>query len=195
MLGQAWMEIDPALGGRAPGHVVYFYQNDAALAATVARFLAAGWRTRQPLVVLATARHREAIADSLSALGCDCRSGDRNGAVTFADTDDTLSSFMTAAGLDTDKFKISMERLFEQSRRESDRRRVLFYGEMVDVLWRDGHPRLALQLEEQWNGLACGRSFSLLCGYAIDRFADPDQAPAFDAVCHLHEHVIDGVHR
>jgi hypothetical protein len=195
MLTEVRMEIDPALGGRAPGHVVYFYQNDTALGATVARFLAAGWRTRQPLVVLATAPHREAIADSLNALGCDCGRGDGNGAVTFADADETLSSFMTPAGLDVDKFTISMERLFDESRRESDRRRVLFYGEMVDVLCREGHPRLALQLEALWNDLACGRSFSLLCGYAIDRFADPDQAPAFDAVCHLHEHVIDGVHR
>jgi hypothetical protein len=184
------MEIDPALGGRAPGHAVHFYQNDAALGATVARFLAAGWRTHQPLIVLATQPHCDAIADSLRALGCDC--GD--GAVTFADAETTLASFIKADGLDADRFTRSMEQLFERSRRDSGRRRVVFYGEMVDVLWREGHPDLALQLEELWNDLARGRSFSMLCGYSISRFSEPDQAAGFDAVCHLHEHVIDGVH-
>lgn len=191
MLGQARMEIDPALGGRAPGHVVHFYQSDAALGATVARFLFAGWRTRQPLVVLATRPHRDAIADSLRALGCDCD----DPSLTFADAEETLTSFMTGDGLDVDRFKLSMERLFEHSRRESDRRRVLFYGEMVDLLWRDGHAAAAIELEELWNELGRGRSFSLLCGYAIGRFAEPDQASGFDAVCRLHEHVIDGVPR
>jgi hypothetical protein len=191
MLDEARMEIDPALGGRAPGHAVHFYQSDAALGATVARFLLAGFRTRQPLVVLATRPHREAIADNLTTLGCDC--GDPS--LTFADAEATLAFFMTGAGLDVDRFRLSMERLFEQSRRESDRRRIVFYGEMVDVLWRDGHPAAALKLEELWNELGRARSFSLLCGYGIGRFAEPDQAPGFDAVCHLHEHVIDGVHR
>jgi hypothetical protein len=185
MLGEARMEIDPALGGRAPGHVVHFYQSDAALGATVARFLLAGWRTRQPLIILATRSHRDAIADSLRTFGCDCD----DPSFTFADAEETLASFMTGDELDPARFKLTAERLLAQSRR------VVFYGEMVDVLWRDGRAGAALKLEELWNDLAGGRSFSMLCGYAIERFSDPDQATGFDAICHLHEHVIDGVHR
>jgi len=44
------------------------------------------------------------------------------------------------------------------------------YGEMVDVLWRRGDTRAAIQLEMLWNDLANRHDFSLLCGYAMGNF-------------------------
>ena len=40
---------------------------------------------------------------------------------------------------------------------------VRAYGEMVDLLWRDGNPEGAIALEEHWNDLGTLFTFSLLC--------------------------------
>ena len=44
------------------------------------------------------------------------------------------------------------------------------YGEMVDVLWREGKCEEAIELEILWNDLAKRYAFSLLCGYAMGSF-------------------------
>lgn len=186
------MEIDPTLGGAAPGHAVHFYQSDTVLSETVARFLAAGWQTGQPLVVVATRQHREAIADSLSSLGCDCGGAEGNSRFTFFDASETLATFMAGKMPDETLFRLKAKQIFERSRHARERRRVLFYGEMVDVLWRDGKPDAAIRLEEIWNELAGAHSFSLLCGYASDHFSGAPDPDRFDILCRLHDHVITG---
>jgi signal transduction histidine kinase len=63
------------------------------------------------------------------------------------------------------------------------------YGEMVDVLWRDGNSNAAIRLEELWNDLATKHSFALLCAYAMGNFYHETNG-AFEQVCQLHTHVI-----
>jgi signal transduction histidine kinase len=65
-------------------------------------------------------------------------------------------------------------------------RRLWIFGEMVDVLWRDGNPTAALRLEELWNELADVYSFELLCGYSMEHFSRASHADEFAAVCAQH---------
>jgi anti-sigma regulatory factor (Ser/Thr protein kinase) len=44
-------------------------------------------------------------------------------------------------------------------------RHVRAYGEMVALLWEQGDPGAAIELEGLWNDLAETRVFSLMCGY------------------------------
>ena len=46
------------------------------------------------------------------------------------------------------------------------------YGEMVGILWSQGHAVAAMRLEELWNELLRELPFSLLCGYLIDGGSD-----------------------
>ena len=61
------------------------------------------------------------------------------------------------------------------------------YGEMVDVLWKDGKEAAAIRLEMLWNQLANTRKFSLLCGYSMGSFY---KDAAFDDICQQHTHVV-----
>lgn len=61
------------------------------------------------------------------------------------------------------------------------------YGEMVDVLWKDGMTAAAIKLEILWNRLANTHDFSLLCGYAMGNFY---KDASIDDVCHHHTHVV-----
>jgi signal transduction histidine kinase len=63
------------------------------------------------------------------------------------------------------------------------------YGEMVDLLWRDGNTEGALQLEQLWNDLAHTYEFSLLCAYAMGNFYRSGDAERFQQICRHHTRV------
>ena len=64
------------------------------------------------------------------------------------------------------------------------------YGEMVDLLWRDGHSQAAIELEVLWNKLALSLDFALLCGYSMGSFYK--QVDQLESIRVLHSHVING---
>jgi hypothetical protein len=63
------------------------------------------------------------------------------------------------------------------------------YGEMVDVLWKQGRTESAIKLEILWNKLALKYNFALLCGYSMGSFYK--QSKQLDRVIAQHTHVID----
>jgi hypothetical protein len=70
----------------------------------------------------------------------------------------------------------------------SGRTMIRAYGEMVDVLWKDGKAEAAIRLEMLWNKLANQHGFALLCGYAMGNFFK--QTALFEEVCRQHTHVM-----
>jgi hypothetical protein len=64
---------------------------------------------------------------------------------------------------------------------------IRIYGEMVDVLWKNGQQEAAIDLEMLWNQLAITHAFSLLCGYAMGHFYKDAQ---FQDICRQHTHVV-----
>jgi hypothetical protein len=62
------------------------------------------------------------------------------------------------------------------------------YGEMVNVLWRDGREEAAIQLEILWNRLARRYPFALLCGYSMELIAK--KTDLFEEVCRQHTHIV-----
>jgi CheY-like chemotaxis protein len=63
------------------------------------------------------------------------------------------------------------------------------YGEMADVLCRQGNHAAAQNLEELWNAHFPEPGFKVLCGYAIEDFDHDSQAQTFRAICRQHTHV------
>jgi signal transduction histidine kinase len=68
--------------------------------------------------------------------------------------------------------------------------RVRAYGEMVDLLWKDGNASAALRLEELWNEESARHSFELLCAYAMGSFYREGDHERFLRVCSSHTHVL-----
>ena len=66
---------------------------------------------------------------------------------------------------------------------------VRAYGEMVDLLWKDGNIEGAIALEELWNGLAVKYSFNLLCAYSMGNFFKEAHTHSFRAICASHGRV------
>ena len=61
-----------------------------------------------------------------------------------------------------------------------DRTLIRAYGEMVDVLWKQGRIEATIRLEMLWNKLANRYGIALLCGYAVGNF---DKRPRLSRKC------------
>jgi hypothetical protein len=169
-------------------HAVQFYGNEQSLFTTVAGFLGEGLISGQPAIVIATESHRIAIVEHLCGRLIDCESARRNGSLLLLDAEDTLGQFMIGDAPDPDLFEQNVGRLIQQMVDGRGRPLIRAYGEMVDVLWKQGRPEAAIKLEILWNKLAMKFRFALLCGYAMGNFYK--QARHLDEVCAQHTQII-----
>jgi signal transduction histidine kinase len=183
--------LDPLLFAvDEPSHIVQFYENDAYLASAVSDFLAAGLRNGQPVLVIATRAHRDGFAIRLKAKGIDPGAALESGQLTMLDAEETLSLFMAGSVPNAERFSRSLGAVLNKLSAGTTSTVIRAYGEMVDVLWRQGNIEGAVRLEELWNQLAAGHRFALLCAYGIDNFDRESDSPGFEAICRQHDHVI-----
>jgi hypothetical protein len=168
-------------------HAVRFYDNDKALAQIVADFLSAGLTIGEPGIVVATPAQRAAIVRELIARNVDVVQLQRSDGLILLDAEETLSSFMSNGTPDGEKFTARMCEVIRRASGTQTDCTVRVYGQMVDILWKDGKHQAAIRLEMLWNQLANSQAFSLLCGYAMGHFYKDAN---FHEICSQHTHVI-----
>jgi signal transduction histidine kinase len=172
----------------SPTHAVQFYEEEEFLFDAVAHFLVGGLQAGDRVVVIATAAHREGFLERLQAVGVEAM---ESGQLVLLDAPETLAKFMVGGMPDPDLFRDFIGRVMATLKGEGHRRaRVRAYGEMVDILWREGNSRAAIRLEELWNIAGKDHSFSLLCAYVMGNFYKEGDEARFFEVCRNHSHVI-----
>jgi len=129
-------QFSAAPRARASVHDVAFYENDIALCASVAQFLAGGLQAGEAAIVIATSEHREAIAALLATRGIDIAALTKRGHVTLLDAAETLCDFMSDSMPDPQLFEQRVGSLIAHAIRVSGREHVAAFGEMVDILWQ-----------------------------------------------------------
>jgi signal transduction histidine kinase len=169
-------------------HIVQFYEAESSLVENVVEFLAAGIRAGEPVVVIASPEHRAAFVEGLVQRGVEFARHDHD--VVMLDARDTLATFMDRDMPDWQRFNNMVGAVIQRLLSRTVAPRVRAYGEMVDLLWRDGHRPAAIRLEEYWNDLGTSLSFSLLCAYVMGNFVKSGDTAAFREVCKTHSHVI-----
>ncbi len=176
-------------GGRGAGqfHAVRFYETEDSIYRIVAEFVGDGLAAGQPAIAIATAAHRGGIVRALRARSLDVDRFQTGGALLLLDADETLADFMVNGGPDAALFASKMSDAVDQACRGRRNGKVRAYGEMVDVLWRDGLHEAAIRLEVLWNQLASARRVSLLCGCSMSHFYTD---AALDDICKQHTHVV-----
>jgi len=137
-----------------PYHAVRFYDDEKSLAKIVAEFLGDGLTDGTPGIVVATPAQGAAIVRELGARGLDVVSLKQSDDLVLLDAADTLSSFMANAKLDARAFNDSLCAVIARVCRGRTDRTVRIYGQMVDILWKEGKRDLAIRLEMLWNQLA-----------------------------------------
>jgi len=168
-------------------HAVRFYESERSLAQITAQFFAEGFADHHPAIVAATPSFRAALLIELSARSLDVVELQRSRELLLLDAKDTLSFFMADGKPDASKFNEVMCAAIETVCEGLTECRVRVFGQMVDVLWRDGQQDAAIELEMLWNQLARSRAFSLLCGYAMGNFYKDSNV---HDICGQHSHIV-----
>lgn len=176
-------------------HAVQFYEDEGFLVNAVSSYVKPSLAARQPVLIIATPERRRAVVDRLQALGVDAEAAERDRVLGLVDARTALEDFMVDGMPDAGRFDASMGGLVRGRRMAFPSVPLRAYGEMVDLLWQDSNPAAAIRLEQLWNGLAATHDLSLLCAYAMSRFAGSLHANGFADVCAQHAHVrpADGV--
>ena len=176
--------------GTPHNHAVQFYDADAYLTSEVARYLAEGLRKGDAAIVIATQAHKRGIMADLKRLGVDWKQARDEGQLVILDARQTLASFMTGALPDSNRFELVIGGQVRKAVEYCAAGRARAYGEMVDILWKDGNGTAAIALERLWNDLLARYDLSLLCAYAMNGFANAADQETFRAVCEAHTHVL-----
>jgi len=151
-------------------HAVTFYDSSSSLWRRVVDFVSAGFNVGEPALVIATPAHRFGICNELQSRHLDPQLLEEDGELLLLDAADTLTLFMADGMPQRERFtevaRAALARLC-QGRKGCT---IRAYGEMVDVLWKEGQDAAAIRLEMLWNQLALTDDFSLLCGFSFGTF-------------------------
>ena len=169
-------------------HVVHFYDDEATRQVSVADFLTQGLESDEQLVVIATPENWQAFHGHLSERGQLVDRALRSGRITVHEARQTLASFMRRGRPEPATFERVLTNILDRAARPLHRP-LRLYGEMVDLLCRDGHSEAAVELERLWGGLGQRRNLSLFCGYAIESLATVDDG-LFAQICAEHSRVV-----
>src|SRR5262249_52164736 len=141
-------------------HSILIYDTEDVLTDAVAQFLAAGFMQGDRMIAITTAEHGQAIREKLSAL-FDVETATRSGQLVLRDARELLASLMVDGMPCAERFEELVGSLVDQSMR--GRTSLRAFGEMVDLLSREGRPEAAYRLEELWCGLVGRARFWVLC--------------------------------
>jgi len=179
-------DLVPAVRRALNFHAVCFYEDAQSLARTVAGFIGDGLIAGDAAIVIATPMNCAAIHERLAAIDVDPQKRIAQSNLLILDAQKVMDSFMVGGLPDEGRFHHTMRPIMDKVAGRS-RPPVRAYGEMVDVLWRNGQEAAAVSLEMLWNPLLAPGKCSLICGYASEHVG---RGSGFETICHQHSHVV-----
>ena len=148
-------------------HFAQLHRDPQALTEAVTLYLQTGLRRGNGVVVIATPGHVDLFLNTMRSDDMDPGVYLKSGQLELHDAELTLRKFMRHDVPDWEEFRDAMSSVFERVR-AFGRGTTRAYGEMVDLLWREGKQDAAIRLEDYWNELARLYPFSLFCSYMLD---------------------------
>jgi hypothetical protein len=170
-------------------HFAQLHRKRDELVKAVGQFIETGLQRQQGVVVIATNTHTALILDYLTRQEIDSESCRRSGQLVLRDAEATLETFMRGDMPDWAEFRRHVGSLIE-SVQSSGLSAIRAYGEMVNVLWKQGKAGSAIKLEEYWNSLAQIYPFSLFCGYMLDHHDEGSYHDPLHEIGRTHDHII-----
>jgi len=171
-------------------HGVQFYNDSDNLCRIVGDFIGEGLEQSNLAVVIATPDHTTRIESCLRHRGADVDALKSQGHLVTLEANETLELFMADGMPNPGAFRRTLKQILTDVRRGREHCTIRAYGEMVDLLWKEGREAAAIRLETLWNQLGSTHDFALLCGYSMGNFY---KGAALDGIKSRHSHVVNDV--
>jgi hypothetical protein len=168
-------------------HAVQFYSDPDALCRIVDNFIGEGLEQGAAAVLFVTPDHAARIESCLRTRSIDVDALKRLGTLVTVDARATLDVLMMDGMPNPSAFRRTVGAMLTQVRREHGQCAIRAFGEMVDLLWKDGLEAAAIRLETLWNQLADTPDFNLLCGYSMGNYY---KGAALDEIKAQHTHLV-----
>jgi hypothetical protein len=171
-------------GAAADSHVVNFYDSDDELLIGASRFLADGLLAGEAAMAVATARHREALAALLTAMGLDVGALEDDGLYVPLDAATVMRSCMVDGSVDRELARKAMLPFLLAA--ASKRRPLRAYGEISTLALQTADLEETLRIERIRNELANEFGCSLYCAYPSRLVQQVTSLHALDELCAQH---------
>ncbi|MFT3922135.1 MAG: MEDS domain-containing protein [Myxococcales bacterium] len=176
-------------GSLPPGqnqHIVQFYDYEWELVVPAAKFLFAGLKAGESLVIASTPEHAQAFVLAIESLGGDLTAAFERDRLLVLDAYAGVAAVTRNGRPDRELMRAWLEPHLGRLLQGSRNGRLCVFGELVSLLARAGHFEGALELEALWDELMSELSFSLFCAYRLADFPREADRHPFRQVCCAH---------
>jgi DNA-binding NarL/FixJ family response regulator len=172
-------------------HEALFYSDDESFLNHVAPFIGAALRDGAAGIVIVTVSHRDSLLARLQASGVEVGAAIAEGRYLPLDAAESLSACMANGVVDSVRFQKTLSNLIAAAAQASRSRDtpVSLFGECAQLLWAQGRPDAAIQLEKLGNQLVKTNRVDILCGYPLNRFQGGIATHLFEQICAEHSAV------
>jgi hypothetical protein len=167
-------------------HVVHFYQEDFELISNLSAFISEGISNGENCIVVATASHIEELQKHFSPELQELINSNKH-LLLLMDADKTLTTIMEKDRISTRLFDNNVRNQIKEVASTGMPLRI--FGEMVAILWRNGHAQDVDRLEKLWNSLLEDYTVNLYCAYPMLYFDRSVHLSAYDSICRAHDKV------
>lgn len=178
-----WGEVAPC------DHVVQIYESDEIFIDTLAGFIGSGINTGDCCIVIATAAHLETLKLRLESYGIRVDTLVEDNRYLPLVAEQVLKKFMVNGWPDETLFMQTVSTILTMARKS--KRRIRAFGEMVAILWAEGHSGATVHLEHLWNKFCAKETLCLFCAYPKTGFTS-DIHSSLDHICAEHSKMISG---
>ena len=178
-----WGEIAPA------EHLVQLYETEKGFLGTLEGFAGSGLLSGDCLIIIATREHLDELNSRLGQHGFDLHLLIEKGQYIPLEANEILASFMVNNWPDEQLFNQTISGIISRGRQNG--RKIRAFGEMVALLWDNGHHGATVQLEKLWHQLHALDQFTLYCAYPKAGFTQ-DATDSLHSICKSHSKMIDG---
>jgi hypothetical protein len=177
-----WAEIAPC------NHIVQIYENEQVILDSLEGFVTSGFEAGENVIIIATEEHINALNLRLIKNGHDVHELCSADQYIPLNAERILSKFMKNDWPDEELFMAAVKEIVGAAR---NGRRVRAYGEMVAILWGQGHCAATIHMEYLWNKFCRGTEFCLFCAYPKTGFTQNIEA-SISEIISTHTKVIAG---
>ncbi len=175
-------------GEMAPGdHFFQLYETEKSFINTLESYIIDGLKNQESVVIIATEPRLKAIEYRLMQNGYDPAQLKESGEYSAHVAEHTLNRFMKNGWPDEELFNSTILSLLE-----GKGRKIRAFGEMVSLLWNQGHHGATVSLENLWQSLCEKDAIKLFCAYPKSGFTQ-ESSKAMISICECHKKMISGI--